>query len=391
MKRCLIAKIVFLFLSTCLLLSLPSKLCFDSLNRYYKYTQLCYGNVYLDLAEINQVEQFAVFYGNNASKSANSYIEKVNSIKGVESSHIFNTNTNLITQLFIGVNKLEYETKNEQVGTNVKGEPFIYRKLEVKNADGYQVTNNESLWVDGNLNIGSYEIPEMFVKSNCLKLKDGRYPDFKSSYSTGDIVEIVVTDGLGLKINDECFISLDALDENENLVVLKAKVVGIASKGVFLPYYERYFSEHSSDVSEAYNRVFNGEMIYYTDLSDLYKYNSHFTTEENEVNDNTIVTLILVDNEVASVTAGLLEEFDGKSIAAATGLLGSQENLFSFRYFDGYNDIAFGQDLSIAERELALTICLLIFILIYVIIIVIKIISMIRKYRTTSAIQGDER
>jgi hypothetical protein len=365
-------------------------LCFDSLNKYYQYKQLCYGNISLDLAETNQVEQFAVFYGDNANKNATSYIEKVSSIKGVESTHIFNTNTNLITQIFIDVNQLEYETKKEKVGTTIKGKTFIYRKLEVKNAEGYAVTNSESLWMDENLNVGSYEIPEIFVDVDYLKLKEGRYPDFELNYNTADTIEIIVTEGLGLKVNDVCFIALDALDENENIVVLKAKVVGVASKGIFLPYYERYFSEHSSNVSEAYNRVFNGEMIYYANLSGLYKYNSHFTPEENEVRDNTTVTLLLVDKEAATTTDDLLDKYDGKSIASATGLINSRENLFGFRYFDGYNDLGFGQNLSIVETELIFTIYLLIFILIYIISVLFKIISMFKKYKTATAIHQDE-
>lgn len=388
MKKFLILKIFVLIAISILLVNYPLKFCIDTLIEFSQYKQLCY-TMGFDIGGTNKSEQVAVFYGNNAPKNAENYIKRISSIEGVESTHIFDTNTNLITQIFIGINNLEYETKCELIGTNAEGEPVNYRRLKVKNADGYEVTNNGSLWMKEHLNIGSYEIPDMFIKYDYLKLKEGRYPS-KSEYIQRDYVEIVVTDGLGLKINDECFISLDALDENKNLVVLKAKVVGISSKGIFLPYYERYFSAQSSDVSEAYNRVFNGEMIYYTDLSSFYKYNSHFTNQEKEAIDTTTVTLLLIDKEKSAITSDLLDEYDGKNIASATGLISSPVNLFGFRYFSGYNDLAFGQNISTAETNLLFSIFLLSYILIYIISVVIKVVSLVRNYKTQNSTQGDQ-
>jgi hypothetical protein len=379
MKK-IIIKSTFLIVFSALLITYPTKICFDSFIRSNQYNTLCYSEkLHFKLGNETEIIQFGVFYGNDAVKNAHDYKKNTINLEGVKDIHIFNTNTDLISQIFIGVDELQYETKISNFGE---------RMLCVTNTDGYQVTNHESFWNADTINIGSYELPEMFVDYDYLKLKEGRYPNF--TLENENIVEIVVTDGIGLKINDNCYIALNALDENENIVVLKAKVVGIANKGIFLPYFERYFSAEIANLNETYKRIYNSEMIYYPDLSKLYTFNSNFTPQEDNVNDTTTIVMILAEQNIALKTDSLFREYNGRSIARKTGLFSSDYNLSGFRNFNDYNDLSFGENWSIAQRELYLSSFLLFFILLFIITVFYKIINMIRNYKSENSIAGDK-
>lgn len=388
MKK-LLMKISLLVIVSLLILLFPLKLCYLSINKYIQYNELqelsCFS-----LGTNNESVQFFVFYGNNAQSNAHNYIENIQDTPGVESTHIFNTNTNLITYLYTDVADLKYKTVVEQVGRN-DSIPINYRKLVVENSQGYQVSNSGTIWNENILNIGSYEIPEMFVKTDYLKCTEGRYPDLGLEYQNNETVEIMVTSDLGLNIGDSCYVALDAIDENDELVVVNATVVGIASKGIFLPYYDRYFSGDASTVDEAYNRVFNGEMIYYPNLSKFYTYNSHFKPEEENAHDKTTATMILVDNNMVSHIENILKEYDGVPISQKVGLFNSSKNVYELRTFVNYEDFSYFESFSIAQTELAFSICLLVFVLFYIITVAIKIISIIKKHRITNSIQGDEQ
>lgn len=378
MKKTII-KIVALTIFSSLLIAFPLKLCFDAINKYIQYDKLC-KTEYLNLGEDNETELFTVFYGKDAKNNAQKYIREIKENSKVVNTHTFNTNTNLITYLFTNVTDLKYKTVVEQVASR-GSTPINYRRLVTENAEGFEVSNNGTLWNDEVLNIGSYEIPEMFVKSDHLQCKEGRYPDFDLKYNKGDTVEIMVTDGLGLNIGDTCFIALDAIDKNDELVVTKAEVVGIASKGIFLPYYDRYFSGEASTVNEAYNRVFNGEMIYYPDLSNFYVYNSHFKPEEEEVNDKTTVTIVLVEETGVSDVSEIAKKYDGTLISQRTGLLNATKNIYNLTTFVNYDATPYFESLSIAQTELYLTASLLVFIFAFVISVICKIIGIIKKHK----------
>lgn len=388
MKKILLKTFLLIIISS-LILSFPLKLCSLSINKYIQYHALrelsCFS-----LETTTESVQFSAFYGNDAQSNAHNYIKSIQDTPGVESTHIFNTNTNLITYLYTDVTDLKYKTVVEQVGRD-DSIPINYRKLVVENSQGYQVSNSGTIWNENVLNIGSYEIPEMFVKTDYLKCTEGRYPDLELEYQNNETVEIMVTSGLGLNVGDSCYIALDAIDKNDELVVMKATVVGIASKGIFLPYYDRYFSGDASTVDEAYNRIFNGEMIYYPNLSKCYTYNSHFKPEEENAHDKTTVTMILVDKNMTSHIENILKEYDGVSISQKVGLFNSSKNVYELRTFVNYEDVAYFDSFSIAQTEVAFSICLLVFVLFYIITVAIKIISMIKKHRTTNLIQGDKQ
>lgn len=386
MKKLLIRVLILVTVSFLILL-FPVKLCADSINRYVQYNKLC-NLPYFNLGENSETEQFTVFYGNDAQSNAHNYRESIKVVPEVKSVHVFNNNTNLITYLYTDVDDLKYKTIVEQVSGR-GGTAINYRKLVVENAEGYEVSNSGTTWDDKVLNIGSYEIPEMFIKSDYLKCKEGRYPDFDFKYKNGDTVEIMVTDGLGLNTGDTCFISLDALDKNDELVVVKAKVVGIASKGVFLPYYERYFSGDATTVNEAYNRVFNGEMIYYPNLSDFYIYNSHFRPEEKDVDDRTTVAMTLVEENAVLEISEIAKKYDGTLASQRTGLFTSSKNIYSFRSFVNYEDVSYFESLSIAQTEFYCVISLIVFMVIFIISVITKIIRMLVKYKNENTLQGD--
>ncbi len=377
MKK-LLFKIFVIVIISSLVLFMPIKLCADSLNKFVQYNKMC-DIPNLDLGQNGETELFTIFYGNNAQNNADKYINKLNDIPEVSGTHRFNTNTNLITNLYIGVNDLKYKTVVEQIGIR-DSVPINHRRLVVENAQGYQVSNNGTNWLDNSLNIGSYEIPEMFEETDYLKCKTGRYPQKSKNIKDNQMIEIMVTDGLGLSVGDTCFISLDAIDENDELVVLKASVVGIASKGVFLPYYDRYFSGDASTVKEAYNRIFHGEMIYYPDLSDFYVTNSHFRPDEEEVEDNTTVVLILVDENYAPSIENISTSFDGSSLTHKKGLLSSDKNLYKLETFANYKSTPYSDGYSIVQSELSLVICLLLFLVIFIVGVVFKVTKMVYIY-----------
>ncbi len=385
MKKRLIIKIVALVLFSLLIISYPAKMCVDSIIRYKMYNDLCYNeHLFLDLPS----SSFSVFYGKSAIQNAENYINEVQNVVGVESTHVFDTNPDLITRIFIGTDNLVYKTISEQSVSDRGESTFNYRRLEVENFEGYSVENS-SFWNPVGPNIGSYELPEIFQMYDYLKCERGRYPDFTKKYKSGDTVEIMVTDGMGLDVGDKCFIALDALDENNELVVVKAEVVGIASKGVFLPYYKGYFSGDSTNVENAYKRVLYSEMIYYTNLGGLYKYNSHFTPDE-VTPDTTTVTMVSFDDENTSVDKFemLLDEFDGSTLVSKKGLFLYSVNISGLRDFIDYSDLGFAESLSIAQRELYLSVSLIVFMLFFVVVIILKIISMLKEYANT--VKGEE-
>ncbi len=266
-----------IIIAALLLTAYPVKLGTGLLTENKQYNELI-NYTKKDLHRENQRLSFYVFYGSNGAKDAREFLTETETLNDVQIFR-FNTNTDLISGIYCGVDKLDYETVMQTAAGRTT---YNARTLKVKNADCIPVNNRESLWDDSSLNVGSYELPQMLAEDDYLNCKDGRYPDYTHKQTAGSTVEVMVTDGLGLSVGDTFFMSLDALDENENLVVVKATVVGIADKGIFLPYYERHARSSDYGVAETYNRVFNGEMIYYTDLSNLYSCNSNLLPEERD-------------------------------------------------------------------------------------------------------------
>ena len=87
----------------------------------------------------------------------------------------------------------------------------------------------------------------------------------------------------------------------------------------------------------------------------------------------------------------ILKEYDGVPISQKVGLFNSSKNVYELRTFVNYEDVSYFESFSIAQTELAFSICLLVFVLFYIITVAIKIISIIKKHRITNSIQGDEQ
>lgn len=113
MKKSIIIKSFLLVAVTIAIIAYPAKLCADVLVRQKQYTELCY-NLPCNWAGANQSGQCAEFYGNNAQKNASDFVEKLRKTEGVTGTHTFNTNPDLITGLYKGVDNLDYETTVEK-------------------------------------------------------------------------------------------------------------------------------------------------------------------------------------------------------------------------------------------------------------------------------------
>lgn len=130
-------------------------------------------------------------------------------------------------------------------------------------------------------------------------------------------------------------------------------------------------------------------MIYYPDLSGFYKYNSNLKPIESDYNDSTTMVMYSMNNENQPDTSEILKQFDGINSSNRKGLGGDSSNLYSFRLFGNYNDIAFSDELSVSQTEVYLAVSSLVFMAILIISVTVKIASMLKKGKSDENDQGE--
>ncbi len=343
MKK-LYIKAVAVLAGAILLIAFPAKISADAIIRYYKYFDLLTNTKNLEsiYTEGAKAKVYA-FVGNDHEENATAFSEAVSPLTENGSVFKFNTNGNIVTGIYTGMASLDYTTKAMDMQAR-GGASIKYRELIVNNAEPTEVNNDASQTQAP----GSYQIPEFFSDFDYLNCLEGTYPDFGKTYKTGDTVEIMVTEGLGLSVGDTCFLSLDALDSDLNLVVVKAKVVGIADKGFFLPCFDSYFLNSESSVEDAYSTVHEKEMIYYPDLSEFYIYNSHFTPEETDVPKRLSLVLVITPVNSINAVAEAASQSDGTEISYGTfsPLPGGIYNSTSFNGFRNYDGLYYSTGLT---------------------------------------------
>ncbi len=214
----------------------------------------------------NQYIYYAGFIGRDCEATRDLFLRKLSLVDGFVTSFPFDTNSDIVKTLYAGVNGLEYDI----VETDLNG--VVNKEISVKNISGAEVGNDASSKVE----IGSYIVSRYYAAKDALRLKNGSYMNFTKQYVKGDVVEIVVTDGLGLAVGDLCFLALRAMDDVLNPVHIQCKVVGIADKGIFLPYYPAYFSADNTTAFTINRALHRKEMIYLPDISGMYTYNFEY-------------------------------------------------------------------------------------------------------------------
>ncbi len=145
-------------------------------------------------------------------------------------------------------------------------EPDIeYIKVEDNKEQKYAKIKNGEILLD----VAGFELTEKYADDHTVVLKEGRMIDYNKTST--EPMEILVTEGLGMNIGDFCYLAVNGLDDEFKQPVVKAKVVGIAEKGAFIPGNPLYCNKQVSIIN-MYSFIFEKEMIYTFDVSSYYTY-----------------------------------------------------------------------------------------------------------------------
>ncbi len=185
---------------------------------------------------------------------------------------------------------------------------------------------------DSSFSFHSYQLSEYFVENGLIKLIEGRMLDFNKK--DNDCIEILVTEGLGLSLNDEVYATVSGLDENRKQIVVKAKIVGIVEKGAFL-YGSSMYCDGIRTPFVLYNYLFHEEIIFTSDISYLYQYE----TEPNSLLDEDIPVFLLGTHTVNDEVQSIFSSFSGEEVT---------HNVNHIEYNEFQSDIEPSNDIIIA-------------------------------------------
>ena len=245
-----------------------------------------------------------------------------------------NMNPEFVSDIYSECRNPEYEYIEES------NNGITNKRISILNGKSYKKTK-------GN-NLSSYTLIQYFAQAGLLSITDGRMIDFSKTNTENDAVEIIVTDGMGYSVGDILFIVLNALNEDNEQVFLKAEVVGITTKGVFLPCYPGYL-EYTSTVKETYDKVFNTEMIYLSDIRSLYTNNYG---QESQKEQNTMIgitTSFFNEEGVSEFVIQTMEKYGCSFI---------KNNTYGISNLDNYEQSQ--RDKNIIVKVIILSLCIIV-------------------------------
>lgn len=291
-KKGFVLKSVLSVLLCALITAFPFMLSFTLTSDLITYKKIVNNMDLSFFADGGTDKKYLAFFGSERGKNFKSFVSELSGQEAFVSSFAFENS--VADRLYTG---------NENPAFSVVNEHDLKFSVKVKNA-------REEM-------ADSFVIYDYYAEADLLRLTAGEYPDFGKNYRTGDILEIVVTDGLGLSVGDTCFLTLSALNENEEPVYTKCTVTGIAKKGVFIPYDKQIFARMRSanNVKLKYNTLFLNERVYTPSLKGYYTYNSNLIdhAETDHIKENALLMTMLVTKKTQdSAFLNLISELKRK-------------------------------------------------------------------------------
>lgn len=292
-KKRFVLKSVLSVLLCALITALPLMLSFTLTSDLIAYKKIINETDLSFFTNGSTDKKYLAFFGSEREKNFKAFVSELSEHEEFISSFAFESS--VADRLYTGNENPEFSVVNE-----------LDLKLSIRARDAREEIAD------------SFIIYDYYAKADLLKITAGEYPDFGKEYKTGDILEIVVTDGLGLSVGNTCFLTLSALNENEEPVYVKCTVTGIAKKGVFMPYETQLFAvKRDINVKRRYNELFLNERVYTPSLKGYYTYDSNLFdhAETDHIKENALYMTMLVtkktdDSEFSKLISELKRKYN---------------------------------------------------------------------------------